>query len=145
MRDRYAAAMTSLPARAWVVPSAGAWRPARVSILALAALSSFTLTCVRDRDQAPAPSAKSDVGPVAAVPGTPPATTGASTDPPAAAPTPQPKTAEPGTSTACTTDDDCRTFSDACPNCSCRPFAKNSPDPTCPWPRSPCLIVSCTG
>jgi hypothetical protein len=144
MSDRYAAAMTLLAARAWVVP-AGACRPARTAILALAALSSFALTCVRDRDQAPAPSAKSDVEAVAAVPATPPVPTSTSANPTAAPPIPQPKAAEPGTWTACTTDDDCRTFSDACPNCSCRPFAKKSPDPKCPGARSTCLIDPCTG
>jgi hypothetical protein len=145
MSDRYAAAMPLLPARVCRVPSAGAWRPARISILSLAALSSFALTCVRDRDQAPPPSAKADVEPVAAVPATPAVPTSTSADPTGAPATPQPKAAEPGTSTACTTDDDCRTFSDACPNCSCRPFAKKSPDPKCPGPRSTCLIDPCTG
>jgi hypothetical protein len=58
--------------------------------------------------------------------------------------TSQPK-AEPGTSTACNTDADCRTFSDGCGICSCRPFAKTSPDPKCPGPRMACLIDPCTG
>ena len=112
-------------------------------------MSAFAvLACVRgDRDQSPAPSAT----PAAPAPGAPSAATGqpAPITPPAApvaapTPSPQPK-GEPGTSTACNTDADCRTFSDSCGICSCRPFAKSSPDPKCPTKPTTCLIDPCTG
>jgi len=142
---RYAAAMTLLLARAVAIPSAGVARLLRPSIVALAVLSSLAPACVRpDRAPSPDASATPNVAPVGAVPGTPHAPPGTFADPGAGAQAPQPK-AEPGTSTACNTDADCRTFSDACGICSCRPFAKTSPDPKCPGPRMSCLIDPCTG
>jgi hypothetical protein len=102
----------------------------------------FALACTRgERDGSPSPAP--GVRPANTPPVNPfvpsgPLADGAS---PGAA---QPK-AEPATSTACTTDSDCRTFSDACGICSCRPFAKTSPDPKCPGPRMSCLIDPCTG
>jgi hypothetical protein len=142
---RYAAAMTLLLARAVAVPSVGVDKLLRPSIVAIAVLASFVLACVRpDRAPAPDASAAPSVEPVGAVPTTPAAPTAANTDPGTPSQTPQAK-AEPGTSTACKTDADCRTFSDACGICSCRPFAKTSPDPKCPGPRMSCLIDPCMG
>ena len=145
MPDRYAAAMTLVPPRGVIDRLSGIHRSTCPSIVALAVLSSFVLACVRpDRAPSPDASAAPSVEPVGAIPTPPPAPTAANTDPGTPSQTPQAK-AEPGTSTACKTDADCRTFSDACGICSCRPFAKTSPDPKCPGPRMSCLIDPCMG
>ena len=94
-----------------------------------------------DRDPSPVPSASPAV-----------------TTPPPAAPTetvPAPKQPEidgaqptkpEGTiATGCSTDSDCRAFSDSCTICSCRPLGKSAPDPKCNGKRTTCLIDPCTG
>jgi hypothetical protein len=46
---------------------------------------------------------------------------------------------------ACTTDADCRTFSDYCTGCDCRALSVNEKDPLCPGPGVQCLIDPCLG
>ena len=101
----------------------------------------FALGCNRsERESSPAPSAAPFPPPVTepVAPSTPIADA-------VAAPGASQQKGGSATSTACNTDSDCRMFSDACGICSCRPFAKTSPDPKCPGGRMACLIDPCTG
>ena len=92
-----------------------------IAILLLAALG---VACNRgEHEPSPAPSASPAV--VAA----PSAEPSASIAPPVApAPSASQAKSEPGTSTSCASDADCRTFSDTCGACSCRPLTKTSPE-----------------
>lgn len=46
---------------------------------------------------------------------------------------------------ACTTDADCRTFSDYCTGCDCRALSSSEADPTCDGPGVRCFADPCTG
>lgn len=49
------------------------------------------------------------------------------------------------TTTACTTDADCRIFSDYCTGCDCRALAKGEADPVCDGPGVKCIADPCMG
>ena len=49
----------------------------------------------------------------------------------------------PDVHTQCTTDADCRLFSDYCTGCDCRSLSTNDPDPTCPGPGVRCFADPC--
>ena len=51
-------------------------------------------------------------------------------------------TPAPGT---CSTDADCRTFSDYCTGCDCRALSVSAPDPTCSGPGVRCVADPCAG
>jgi len=125
MRDRYAAAMPL----------------SRIMVRWAALAIVFAVACNRsEREPSPAASAT----PVAPVVVQPPAPSNPIADA-TAVPGASPSKAEPGTSTACNSEADCRTFSDSCTVCSCRPFAKTSPNPKCAGKGTSCLIDPCTG
>jgi hypothetical protein len=106
----------------------------------IVAFSSFAAGCNRsDREPSPAPSA----APVAVPAATPPSESSSLVD---AAPGASQQVAKTEPALAsCTTDADCRAFADACPICSCRPLAKNAPDPKCIGKKMTCLIDPCGG
>jgi hypothetical protein len=132
--------MPLLPRRRAAVRRAEARPRWGLSIIVLAALSNLGLVCNR-KDHAPSADAAATLptAPAVTEPSMPANTTPESTSTP---PATTPKGPSP---TACKTDADCRLFSDACGICSCRPFAKTAPNPTCPGPLTPCLIDPCTG
>jgi hypothetical protein len=93
-----------------------------------------------DREPSPAPSASPAEVPAVPSPHEPPAPSGGPlTD------ASLPAKAQQASITACTTDADCRTFSDSCTICNCRPLAKSAPDPKCAGKGMTCLIDPCSG
>jgi hypothetical protein len=50
---------------------------------------------------------------------------------------------EPPTTGGCTTDADCRTFSDYCTGCDCRALGVSEPDPVCESPGVRCFADPC--
>jgi hypothetical protein len=49
------------------------------------------------------------------------------------------------TTGGCTTDADCRTFSDYCTGCDCRALSSSEPNPTCDGPGVRCFADPCMG
>jgi len=137
---RYAAAMPVPRTRVALIRFSGLSNVARRTIVGCAVLAMFFASaCNRsEREPSPVGSATPSAAPVVVEPSAPSSSAAAS------AATAQPK-AEPGTSTVCNTDADCRMFSDACGACACRPLAKTSPDTKCASKRMSCLVDPCAG
>jgi hypothetical protein len=50
---------------------------------------------------------------------------------------------KPVVASACTTNADCRTFSDYCTGCDCRALSTSDPDPKCKGPGVQCFVDPC--